>query len=153
MVTFSENFSSIARRQVPVEGPVAFFATKHASQGDLGINQNIIFENVGLNLGNAYRPGHGLFIVPRAGIYLFSTTLLIRHINTVEVHGAITVNGNTVAIVFGEPDVGKYNQGSHTVILNLKVNDEVYVRNIDYSNEFITGSAYSSFSGILLYDI
>jgi len=153
MVTFSENRSSIARRQVLVEGHVAFFATNQASQGNLGINQNIIFEDVSLNLGNAYRPGHGLFIVPRAGIYMFSATLLTKHINTEEVHAAITVNGNIVAALFGEPDAGGYDQSTQTVILNLKVNDEVFVRNIHYSNEYVYGGAYSSFSGVLLYDI
>ena len=153
VVTFSENLSSIVHRQVTVEAPVAFFATKNAGQGNIGFNQNIIFEDVGLNLGNAYRPGHGLFIVPRAGIYLFSTTLLTKHINTEEIHVAITVNGNIVAAVFGEPDAGGYDQSTHTVILNLKVNDEVYVRNIHYSNEFVYGGAYSSFSGVLLYGI
>jgi len=106
-----------------------------------------------LNLGNAYRPGHGLFIAPRAGIYLFSATILTLRRDTAEVHGAITLNGNTVAILFGESDVGKYDQGTQTVILNLKVNDEVYVRNNDYSNEFVYGGPYSSFSGVLLYDM
>jgi len=62
IVSFPENITLTSRLQIPVQGRVAFFATKHANQGNLGINQNIVFDNVMLNLGNAYRPGHGLFI-------------------------------------------------------------------------------------------
>jgi len=130
---------------------VAFFAAKQAHQDGIGIDQNIKFDDVRLNLGNGYHPGHGLFIAPRAGIYLFSAAILTN--NGAEVRAAMTLNGQTFAVLYGHGDNGRYDQGSQTVVLRLYTNDEVYVRNIDYANAFVVGGMYSSFSGVLLYDM
>ena len=132
---------------------MAFFAAKQAHQDGLGINQNIKFDNVRLNLGNGYHPGHGLFIAPKAGLYLFSSSLLTHHVNIVEIEAAITVNGNSVAKVYGHGDSGRHDQGSQTVLIRLNINDEVYVRNIDIANGYVYGDSYSTFSGVLLYDM
>jgi len=139
---FSEPHRSIVSRQVLVEEPVAFFAAKQAHQDGIGINQNIKFDNVPLNLGNGYHPGHGLFIAPKAGLYLFSSSLLTHQ-----------VNGNTVAKVYGHGDSGRHDQGSQTVLVRLDINDEVYVRNIDIANDYVYGELASTFSGVLLYDM
>jgi len=129
---------------------VAFFAIKQQSQTGLGIDQTIRFENVRLNLGHSFHPQHGLFYAPRAGVYLFAASLLTN--NGEELHAAITVNGQNVAILYGHGDSGRHDQGSQTVLLHLDVDDEVYIRNIDAVNDFVYGNGYSTFSGILLYD-
>jgi len=71
-LVFFFGLSEIHHRHVPVEGPVAFFAAKRSPQERVGINQVIMFDHVRLNLGNGYQPLHGIFVAPRAGIYLLS---------------------------------------------------------------------------------
>jgi len=73
--------------------------------------------------------------------------------NPTEVRAAITVNGIQIAHIFGHGDSGRHDQGAQTVIVNLKVNDEVDVRNIQLDHDVVYGDLYSSFSGILLYDM
>jgi len=132
--------------------PVAFFAGKQATQTGIGLNQNIMFDTIKLNLGNGFRSVHSNFVAPRAGVYLFSATVL-THITPVEIHAAITVNGATVAKIFGHASSGRHDQGSHTVIVHLQAGDEVAVRNIDLGNRGIYGYLYNSFSGVLLFDM
>ena len=145
--------STIKRRQVPVEGPVAFYAAKSNTQANLGINQPISFKTVVVNLGNGFHSGHSLFIAPRTGVYLFASTIMTNPTSPVEVHAAITVNGNTVARIYGHGDSGRHDQGAQTVLVKLNINDEVDVTNIDREHEDVYGGLYSSFSGVLLYDL
>jgi len=111
-----------------------------------------MFDTIDLNLGNGFRSVHSNFIAPRAGIYLFSATLL-THTTPVEIHAAITVNGVPVAKIFGHASSGRHDQGSHTVIVLLEADDEVCVRNINLENRAIYGYLYSSFSGVLLFNM
>jgi len=143
---------SILRRQLSMGEPVAFFAGKQASQTGIGLNQDIMFDAIKLNLGNGFRSVHSNFVAPRAGAYLFSATVL-THITPVEIRAAITVNNVTVARIFGHASSGRHDQGSHTVIVHLQAWDEVCVRNIDLENRVIFGELFSSFGGVLLFDI
>ena len=130
---------------------MAFYAAKEALQTDLGLQQDIMFESIGLNLGNSNSRVHSDFVAPGAGVYLFSATLL-THTTPVEIHAAITVNGVPVAKIFGHASSGRHDQGSQTVVVHLQAGDEVCVRNIVYVNT-IYGGIYSSFSGVLLFDM
>jgi len=79
---------------------IAFQAAKKATQTGTGTNQNILFEDVSINLGNGYHPQHGIFIVPRSGIYVISTTLLHENQPSVWFIGAIVHQGTILAKVF-----------------------------------------------------
>lgn len=72
--------------------------------------------------------------------------------NDGELHAAIEFNGEIVAVLYGHGDDGRHDQGSHTVVLSLQA-DRVFIRNIDCSNDFVYGGAYSGFSGVLLHDM
>ena len=131
---------------------MAFFAGKGATQTGLGLEQHILFDTIMLNLGNGYRPVHSIFVAPRAGVYLFSATLM-THYYPVEIQAAITVNGIAIARILGHASSGRHDQGSHTVIVHLQADDEVCVRNIRFENNAIYGGLYSSFSGVLLFEM
>ncbi|XP_052770379.1 uncharacterized protein LOC128210218 [Mya arenaria] len=68
--------SGIISRRQPPEMMVAFSAVKVAIQSSIGLNQNIIFENVILNQGNGFHSQHGVFIAPQTGIYMIVASLL-----------------------------------------------------------------------------
>lgn len=127
---------------------VSFTAVKSIDQTHIGINQNIIFDQVISNIGNGYHADHGLFIAPTSGIYLFSTSLLHRPTNDQPLHAEITHSGAPVARIHG--DVNIYDSGSQTVIIQVNQGEEVWVRNIDINDENIAGAMYSSFAGVLI---
>ncbi|KAH3715283.1 cerebellin-3-like [Dreissena polymorpha] len=137
----------VKNRFVPGE-VVAFSAMKVANQQHIGLNQNIIFEQVLTNEGDGYHPLHGVFIAPQSGLYVLSSAVLTFWGQ--EIHTAIIHNGNIIARIYGHGDNGRHDQGSQTVVLKLNVGDEVAVQNIDYADTNIFGEVYSSFSGYLL---
>ena len=54
---------------------VAFTAIKVDAQRSIGLNQNIMFEKVLINIGGGYHVHHGVFQVPISGLYVISATL------------------------------------------------------------------------------
>jgi len=123
------------------------------SQTNLGLNEVITFDRIGLNLGNGFNAAQGIFIAPRAGVYLFASSIMANQNHPEEIHAAMTVNGNTVARIYGHGDNGRHDQGANTIIVDLQMNDEVMLKNIDLEHEVVDGGLYSSFSGALLYDM
>ena len=120
----------------------------------VGTNQNIAFNTILTNIGGAYHALHGLFIVPRSGLYLIASSILADYTTGSNVvHAAIVVNGNTVARIFAyaDPASGYRDQGAQTVFLNLTKNDEVWVKNIDFKDVAIGGDKYATFSGCLIW--
>ncbi|XP_052777858.1 cerebellin-1-like [Mya arenaria] len=138
----------VSRRQAP-EMLIAFSAVKTATQSGIGINQNIIFENVLLNQGNGFHSQHGVFIAPQAGIYLFTASLL-HEAQSIAIHAAIVHNGNIVAKCHG---YNEWEQFSQTVIIKVKVGEEVYVKNVAAEHEIVHGESFSTFSGFLLWQL
>lgn len=123
-------------------------------QNNIGVNQNVVFKSVMLNLGSAYNSLHGVFMAPRDGVYLFSASLLSdtqAHSSTV--HAAISVNGNKAAKILAISEANRHrDQGSNTLIADLKKGDQVWVKNVDNDDATICGiNGYSTFSGYLLY--
>ncbi|XP_052770530.1 multimerin-2-like [Mya arenaria] len=144
--------TKLENKRIVFEGPVAFTAIKIANQINIGVNQNIEFEQVVLNEGGGYHSSNGLFIAPAAGIYMFAVTLL-REPSDSYLHGQIVHAGNVVAKIHGTPDSSTWDQGSQTVFIKLNVGEEVWIRNGDYAREHIHGDLFSSFSGYLLYPL
>jgi len=152
--TYVNTNSSIAnarlrtvRRGMP-ESMVAFQAMKTDTQavipGDM-----VRFENVGLNLGNAYHPQHGLFVVPRNGIYVITATVLHEHHGTY-LKLAIVHQGNRVAYLYG--DDNEWEHSTQAVLIQANAGDEIWVRNEEHTAEKIYGNYYSTFAGYLLWE-
>ncbi|XP_052767959.1 uncharacterized protein LOC128208435 [Mya arenaria] len=129
------------------EVPVAFTAVNMVLQGNIGVNQNILFDNVILNEGNGYHPLHGIFIAPISGLYLITASLLHGPLNQY-FHAAIMHQGNEIARLHGT--INTYDASTQTVILMVHAGEEIWVRSLDFANENVFGSRYSSFSGYLL---
>ena len=119
----------------------------------VGTNQHIVFGTILTNIGGGYHSLHGLFIVPRSGVYLIASSILADYTtNSNGVHAAIVVNGNTVAKMFAYAERSSHrDQGAQTVFLNLTKNDEVWVKNIDFTDVTIGGEKYATFSGCLIW--
>ncbi|XP_045181237.2 uncharacterized protein LOC123540350 [Mercenaria mercenaria] len=136
------------------EGPVAFHAViSKALVQHLGIDQNIVFDVVELNLGGGYHNQHGLFIAPKSGLYIFSTSLLSYVNAKAEFDASIVKNGNILASAFGHGDSGRHDQGSVTVVTQLNVGDEISVKNRVIADDAYWGDRYSSFMGILVIEM
>ena len=133
------------------EGPVAFTAIKVGNQDNIGINQNILFDHVELNEGNGFHVNQGVFIAPTTGIYVFSFTIM-RHPMNSYMHADLMLNGRIIAKAHGAPG-STWDQGSHTVFLNVHAGDDVWVQNADFEHEYVHGDMFSSFSGYLLYPL
>jgi len=130
---------------------IAFQAAKVAEQTSIGTNQNILFEHVSLNLGNGFHPQHGIFVVPRSGIYVISTSLLHENQPGIYFHGAIVHQGTVVAKLVG--DHSEWEQSAVTVLIQAQAGDEIWVRNNGPSNENIYGDYFSSFAGYLVWEL
>jgi len=151
IVQFYFSGQRISSRSVPVESPIAFSAFTWQNQDSLELEQVIKFPHVELNIGNSFHPASIVLIAPKAGIFLFSVTVLSDAHSLSELHATLTVNGQNICHAFG--DARKYDQGSQAVVLQLWANDEVFVRVTGNSNVSVYGWTYSSFSGTLLYEI
>lgn len=124
-------------------------------QSNLGINQNVVFGTVQTNLGGAYNALHGVFVAPRAGVYLFASSLTADSAtaDSLNVHAAITVNGKKVAKILAIAEANRHrDQGANTIIVDLKQGDQVWVKNIDNAKATICGiNGFSTFAGYMLY--
>ena len=127
---------------------VAFTAVKITDQTNVGNNQNILFEKVVLNEGNAFHPHTGVFTAPRSGIYCFHTSVTARP-QTHPFVASITHEG--VDIVYTEGQNG-YDHSTAVVVIRVQAGEDGWVRNGGYVTENIVGHLYSSFSGFLLWE-
>ena len=122
---------------------------KVAHQEHVGVNQNIVFEQVLTNEGGGYHQNHGVFIAPQSGIYVFSSTILC--FQNGEVLAEMVHNGNPVTNIYCHGDSGRHDQGSQTVVIKMNAGDEVAVRNFYHADDSIWGGQFSSFSGYLIW--
>lgn len=147
-----KNFSSPKQvresrlRRAENENPVAFLAAVSAHTEHVGAKQNIAFDKVVTNVGNAYNPHGGIFIAPVPGIYVFSATLF-AYSNTVA-HFEVVKNGALVTRMY-HPNTSTHDTASMTVVLELEAGDDVSVANVD-PDITIFGYLYCSFSSFLL---
>ena len=98
---------------------IAFFATVGAKRlGKTGAGQIIVFEQVVTNVGSAYNSDHGLFTAPMPGLYQFSSTIMAD--NGREVWARLCLNNKPVAYIYARATNDRHDQGSQTIILQLK---------------------------------
>ncbi|XP_056015426.1 uncharacterized protein LOC125673044 [Ostrea edulis] len=115
---------------------VAFHAVAYSSTSV----DDIIFDHVITNIGGGYDNATGVFIVPTTGLYVLSWTI--------EAHGRLTegvllVNGVQEGLTKAHEVSSHYDTTTSFAVLNLTVNDTVWVR-------VITGRAearHTMFSG------
>ena len=130
------------------ETPVAFSAFINSGPPEVNNHQNIVFDLTHVNEGNGYHSSAGLFIAPITGLYFFTVTLTHPE-QPQPAHVNILKNGIVVARVHAERHT--WEQSSQSVILNLSVGDEVFIRSEDFDHEHFAGVLSSSFSGFLLW--
>jgi len=129
---------------------VAFQAANASPQSSIGANQNILFEKVTLNFGNGFHSQSGIFIVPVNGIYVISVTTL--HVEqSIDFHGAIVHQGNVVAVLNGHHRTS--DQASQTVLIQANIGEEIWVKNVGVSDQYIYGDLFSTFSGFLIWEM
>lgn len=136
------------------EGPFAFHAVSDRPEiSHIGAGQSIIFEQVLLNIGGAFHTNHSLFIAEMPGVYLFSASILSFVNDHSEYSAALVKNGSNLALVYGHGDSGRHDQGSVTVVTQLKAGDEVWVKLLSPADTSIYGGRYTTFSGVFLYSL
>ncbi|XP_053381921.1 uncharacterized protein LOC123539871 [Mercenaria mercenaria] len=133
--------------------PVAFHAVRDGAEyAHLGAYQHIVFNTVLLNIGNGYNAHNGIFTAPKAGLYIFSASILSYNGPKTSAFAAdIIKDGKTVlARVYGHGVNGLYDQGSATVVTQLKAGEQVWVWLFWTPNDSLYGGRYTTFSGSLI---
>ncbi|XP_048736539.1 complement C1q-like protein 4 [Ostrea edulis] len=124
--------------------PIAFTA-RLSSNMVLSNQQTVIFDNVLLNLGNAYHETYGHFTAPVSGVYQFAVSLLTGPGGS-NSYFAVLRNGNQL---LGSIYIVKdYYSSSVTVTAHLDMSDVVFVR-ADSASKLDAGY-YCAFSGFLI---
>ncbi|KAL4237479.1 positive regulation of adiponectin secretion [Mactra antiquata] len=137
------------RRRQSIEGNVSFTAILTKQLTNLGLNQNIIFDHVETNNGNAYNSHHGVFVAPVSGTYVFHVTAFT--LANKEAWVKIVVNGINKADAFAHGDANHEDTGSQTLVINLNQGDDVAVQNGRANDDvFGNGNMWTTFSGFLL---
>ncbi|XP_062601954.1 uncharacterized protein LOC134263581 [Saccostrea cucullata] len=111
----------------------------------------ITFDVMVTNVGNGYHPYTGIFIAPRAGIYVFAWT--IRMYGSSSHTTELVVNSNVVGAVFLNPLSHIDGSVSNVVAVHVNKGDDVYIRTGDDRNsgDIMSHSwGRSSFTGWML---
>ncbi|XP_045202224.2 heavy metal-binding protein HIP-like [Mercenaria mercenaria] len=128
--------------------PTAFLA--EITNSISGSSFRVYFQNVKLNLGNAYIPHHGLFIAPVNGTYLFSVSACSkagRYI-TLSIVAKNIAAGHLLAGCSSITDCN-----SKDFLLWLQAGDDVYIRHSGEGDYLFANSKYGypTFSGVLVH--
>ncbi|XP_062602403.1 complement C1q tumor necrosis factor-related protein 2-like [Saccostrea cucullata] len=127
------------------KGVIAFNALLTSDQQRPANKAVIIFKKVTLNSGNAYDATTGKFTAPVDGIYSFTWTIATdagKYLST-----EILMNGKPVSYnhVNGRSGSSNYESGSATANIEMKKNDQVWIR--AYEGGGYARYTWSSFSG------
>ncbi|XP_052819014.1 heavy metal-binding protein HIP-like [Mya arenaria] len=129
--------------------PVAFKAHLSQRMENLSPNQRIIFDDVQLNIGNAYHGNLGGFLAPVNGTYLFSVSVCSTsgHFIVLDLMRNNDVIGRVLA-----GDSLYDDCSSETTIAELKSGDEIYVQHHLNVGDLLQVQQHTldSFTGALL---
>lgn len=126
---------------------VAFTAILLGGSNTINKDENVVFNKVQTNIGEAYNPSNGKFVAPRNGTYYFHTSFLSDQIS--ELWVAIFLNSADTARANARGLIGRHGTGSQSVILELKTGDIVSVKML--RDSAIWGDSYSAFSGFFIH--
>ncbi|XP_060577879.1 complement C1q tumor necrosis factor-related protein 3-like [Ruditapes philippinarum] len=130
-------------------GPrIAFFARVSPTIVGIAPWATIIFSNVETNEGVAYNNATGEFVAPKAGLYVFFSTILAGWGLIIET--GLQVNGNSIMLIYSGGSAQA--SGSNMAVLPLKVGDVVkMVKTGPWgTTPFTIHHYWSTFSGFLL---
>ena len=113
----------------------------------LGSNEVVKYDNVITNVGKAYTPSTGIFLVPLSGIYTVSVSMMGHPTN--QIHLQLERNGSLLLLLF-TGGAGSYELVSHTINIELTRGDRVWVQRKNTSGEKLYGSYYNVFSAAFL---
>ncbi|CAC5369596.1 C1QL [Mytilus coruscus] len=138
------------QREVPrllersVQTSVAFYV-------QLSHNHTIVYARavpydiVSVNQGNGYDKVSHVFRAPKAGLYFFTNTVMSTPGHSIKVE----IEKNGVTIGKNQADTNGYESGTVSVIVQLSVHDNVWVRYPGYTKAQLAQD-YNSFSGFLI---
>jgi len=140
--TFFSDVKSGRRRHV-------FSATMSRDIANVQNHATIVFDNIITNIGAAYSPSNGVFTCKMAGIYVFVWTTTNK--NRTWMNTELVLNGQRKGIAFSDSgDHDDHSVASNTVVLDLDVGDQVWIRAGTWHNGHLGGESCTSFSGFML---
>jgi hypothetical protein len=114
----------------------------------LGRKQVIRYDKTITNVGEAYTPSTGIFLVPVSGIYTLSVSMMGHPKNGI--HLQLVRNGSELVRLWTGGG-GSYELASHTINVELTIGDGVWVQRKDSTGANVYGSeTYNIFSAALL---
>ncbi|XP_076116898.1 uncharacterized protein LOC143084402 [Mytilus galloprovincialis] len=135
----------------PITSPIAFSAYFSTNEDQLTSHHTLVFDVVQTNTGNGYNKHSGSFIVPRAGLYVFTWTLITE--SSGEICTNLVVNGVNSGFSYAN---GNWQQTTSIEVIQVEQGDTVLVRTNNYSGCNQAGSIKSdkwrrsNFSGWLI---
>ncbi|KAH3720962.1 uncharacterized protein LOC127855216 [Dreissena polymorpha] len=137
------------RRQIKTD-LVTFFATLNKPVTNLGVEQNVLFDNVITYIGSAYNQHVGALFAPVSGEYILMSTMmsLDGHFNGFR----LVRNGILICNFLAAGGDGHADTTSGSSVLYLDKGDVIAMQNM-YPSENVQGIHYSFFSGFLLKEI
>ncbi|KAL4234592.1 hypothetical protein ACF0H5_006233 [Mactra antiquata] len=143
--------SNRIRRQQVGTGNVAFTVILTNRLMNLGLNQNVIFDVIETNIGNAFNPQLGVFVAPLSGTYVFHVTIFAPIDE--EVWCKIIVTGSSKGDAYAHGGTNNSDTGSQTIIVHLNQGDNVAIRNGQAAHNVYGNDATwtTTFSGFLLH--
>lgn len=127
---------------------IAFTAVRIHDIDNMGEHQTLEFDKVMTNIGNAYDPRHGHFVVPVKGVYHFTVTVFGWSGETILFQ--MVKNGNILCSAFSVK-ADDATEGSCAVTIESEFNDMVWVSfdGQKYGSR-VYGSNRNVFSGFLV---
>jgi hypothetical protein len=113
----------------------------------LGSNEVIKYDKVITNVGKAYTPSTGIFLVPLSGIYTVSVSMMGHPTN--KIHLQLERNGSELVRLY-TGGAGSYELVSHTINVELTRGDRVRVQRWKNTGQKLYGSYYNVFSAAFL---
>lgn len=132
----------------PVPTKIAFFAGLSDNIGPFKDNQDVVFDRVITNVGDAYDAGSGRFTAPVNGTYQINVVVSAQGRQKAAV--MILKNGGMVATVWAE-SIPYWATASNIVVLSLNTGDQVWLMLLSRAS-YLHGYMYTTFSGFLIFE-